>query len=126
MTINDEFNPGTRVQRATARVASTAKDGIDAATNGADRALDAASSKLQDARTLAPTLKQGIDQAKGWVDDQAGRVQDGVLAARDKAYDLSDQIVSYTRDEPVKALLIAAAVGAGLMGLLGLIARSGD
>ena len=127
MSMNDDFNPGTRVNRATARAASVTKDGIDAASAGADRALDAAFSTLDHARnSTVPAVKQGIDQARVWVDQKAGRVQDGVRAARDKATDLTDQVADYARDEPVKALLIAAAVGAGLMGLLGLIARSDD
>ena len=121
MTTNNELNAEAGVNRTTTNVASTAKAGVDAASAGADQALDAASGRLSRA---APAVKQGIDQAKGWVDDQAARVQGGVQAARDKAGDLTDQVIDYTRDEPVKALLIAAAVGAGLMGLLSLIARS--
>ncbi len=126
MTTNDDFNPASRVNRATTDAASAARDGIDAATAGANRALDAASGKLDDLREMAPALEQGIDQAKGWIDGKTARVQDGIQAARDHANDLADQVIDYTRDEPVKALLIAAAVGAGLMGLLGLIARSDD
>lgn len=126
MTTNDDFNPASRVNRATTDAASAARDGIDAATAGADRALDVASGKLDDLHEMAPALKQGIDQAKGWIDGRTARVQDGIQAARDHANDLADQVIDYTRDEPVKALLIAAAVGAGLMGLLGLIARSDD
>lgn len=127
MTMNDEFHPGSRVNRATAKASSAAKDGIDAASAGADQAMDAASARLNDVRsTIAPAFKQGIDQAASWVDQGAGRVQDGLQAARDKANDLTDQVIEYARDEPVKALLIAAAVGAGLMGVLSLITRSGD
>ena len=127
MTMNDDLDAASRVNRATDKAASTAKNGIDAVSAGADRALNAASGKLNDLRAnAAPALKQGIDQAKSWVDGRAARVQDGVQAARDKASDLTDQVVDYTRDEPVKALLIAAAVGAGLMGLLALITRSDD
>ncbi len=126
MTTND-FSADSRLNRAAATAASTAKEGTDAADAGVDRALNAASGKLDDLRTHAgPALKQGIDQAKSWVDAKAVRVQHRVQAARDKASDLTDQAIDYTRDEPVKALLIAAAVGVGLMGLLGLIMRSRD
>ena len=127
MTTNDEFYAGSRVNRATAKAASTAKDGIDAASEGADRALYAASDKLDDLRAeTTPALKQGIDQAKSWVDDKASRVQDRARAVRLKANDLSEQVVDYTRDEPVKALMIAAAAGAVLMLLLSVVARSDD
>ena len=127
MTTNDDFNADSRVNQVTTKAASTAKDRIDAASAGADRVLNAASGKLDDLRTnAAPALKQGIDQAKSWVDDKVVRVQDRVQATRDTANDLTNQVVDYTRQEPVKALLIAAAVGAGLVGLLGLIARARD
>lgn len=127
MTTNDDFNAEARIDRATSKAASSVKDGLDVASATADRALQAASDKLDHVRNqAAPAIKQGIDQAKSWVDQNAGRVQDGVRTARNKASDLTDQVVDYTRDEPVKALLIAAAVGAGVMGVLRLLARSDD
>ena len=66
MDTNDDLNTESRVNRGTAAAASTAKSGIDAASAGADRALHAASRKLDDVRDQgAPALKQGIDQAQG-------------------------------------------------------------
>jgi hypothetical protein len=43
---------------------------------------------------------------------------------RDKALRASDNTVGYIKDEPVKAMLIAAATGAALMALVSLITRS--
>ena len=43
---------------------------------------------------------------------------------RDRAQHAGDSGLRYVRGEPVKSLLMAAAVGAGLMALLGLVARS--
>jgi hypothetical protein len=45
---------------------------------------------------------------------------------RDKAALLSDTTAGRIRDEPLKAMLIAAATGAALMALLVLISRSSD
>jgi ElaB/YqjD/DUF883 family membrane-anchored ribosome-binding protein len=43
---------------------------------------------------------------------------------RDQALRVSDDTRNYIRDEPVKAVLIAAAAGAVLMALLGLLRKS--
>jgi ElaB/YqjD/DUF883 family membrane-anchored ribosome-binding protein len=43
-----------------------------------------------------------------------------------RASQASDRALAYVKDEPVKTLLIAAAAGALLMGLLTLMARSDD
>jgi ElaB/YqjD/DUF883 family membrane-anchored ribosome-binding protein len=45
---------------------------------------------------------------------------------RDRAKEASDAAVAYAKDEPMKALLIAAAAGALLMGLLVMMVRSED
>ena len=50
-------------------------------------------------------------------------VHDGVQQVRSKAHNLGDHAVSYIKDEPVKSVLIAAAAGATLMGLLSLMIR---
>lgn len=43
---------------------------------------------------------------------------------RDQTLHASDRTVDYIRREPVKSVMIAAAVGAALAALLGLLARS--
>ncbi len=45
---------------------------------------------------------------------------------RRRALRASDKALSYARDEPMKSLLIAAAAGAILMGLVSLMVRSDD
>ena len=45
---------------------------------------------------------------------------------REKAQMASEQTVAYVKDEPVKSMLIAAATGALLMGLVSLLGRSRD
>ena len=127
MSTNDDFYPNSRMSRTTGRAAAAARSSLDAASSGAERAIDAASSKLDDlADSAAPVLRQGIDQARGWVEDQAGHLQDRVQAARDTASDLTDRAVRYARDEPVKAALIGVAVGALLVTVMALIVRSDD
>jgi ElaB/YqjD/DUF883 family membrane-anchored ribosome-binding protein len=50
-------------------------------------------------------------------------LRDGRQQLFDRANLASDATVSYIKDEPVKSMLIAAAAGAALMGLLGMITR---
>jgi len=45
---------------------------------------------------------------------------------RQRALQASNRAATYARDEPMKSLLIAAAAGALLMGLVSLIVRSDD
>jgi ElaB/YqjD/DUF883 family membrane-anchored ribosome-binding protein len=51
-------------------------------------------------------------------------VKESTQQLREKAVQASDTTVSYIRDEPIKAMLIAAATGAALMALVGLLGRS--
>ena len=45
---------------------------------------------------------------------------------RQRALQASDRAAAFTRDEPMKSMLIAAAAGALLMGLVTLMVRSDD
>jgi ElaB/YqjD/DUF883 family membrane-anchored ribosome-binding protein len=45
---------------------------------------------------------------------------------RQRALQASNRAATYARDEPMKSLLIAAAAGALLMGLVSLVVRSND
>jgi ElaB/YqjD/DUF883 family membrane-anchored ribosome-binding protein len=51
-------------------------------------------------------------------------MRDTSAQIRERALKASDSTVGYIKDEPLKAMLIAAAAGAALMALLGLIGRS--
>ena len=51
-------------------------------------------------------------------------VRDGTQQLRDKALRVSDTTVNYVKEEPVKAMLIAAATGAALMALVNLMSGS--
>lgn len=73
--------------------------------------------KATDAGATAMTKVR--DQADGLVD----KVRPQIDAMVEKVRPQMDAIAAYAREEPTKALLISAAAGAGLMGLLGLMAR---
>ena len=65
------------------------------------------------------------------VADAGRRTRRGVAAVREGSQQVrkasaraADSTLDYIRDEPVKAMLIAAATGAALMAVLGLVTRS--
>lgn len=58
------------------------------------------------------------DDARSLSDKGLDAVQGASSQLRDKAMQASDKAVTYTKDEPVKAMLMAAAAGALLMALL--------
>jgi len=67
------------------------------------------------------------------MDENTGSVPSAISGARgrevaeqvrQRALQASEQAAAYARDEPMKSLLIAAAAGALLMGLLSLMVRS--
>ena len=69
------------------------------------------------------------------MDEDSGSVPGAVSGARtremaeqvrQRALQASDRAKAYARDEPMKSLLIAAAAGAVLMGLVSLMVRSDD
>ena len=51
-------------------------------------------------------------------------MRDTSAQVRETALRTSDSTVGYIKDEPVKAILIAAAAGAALMALVSLLART--
>ncbi len=65
-------------------------------------------------------------------DNAYGLVQHGMQAVRDTTRTVSrgaqmatDKTVAYVREEPTKALLVAALAVAGLIAIVGLFGRSG-
>ena len=90
-----------------------------------DQAADSITSKVEDLRSQAAPL---IDRVSAQAEAAARRGIEAVRGSsqqlRDKAARATDSTVAYVKDEPVKAMLIAAATGAALMALLNLMGRS--
>ena len=78
--------------------------------------------------------KAGASAAIDRAASKAGKVADKARErfsatsqqVRSQVSNYSDQLADYTQNEPIKAMLIAAAAGALLMGLFSLLARSDD
>ena len=107
------------------QAAASADRGIKATQRATNGALDSLSNGVEDLRAdAAPAL----DRTNGKISALARRGADAVRESsqhlRDSVQRGSDNAVGYVRQEPVKAVLIAAAAGAALMALIGLAARS--
>ena len=99
--------------RSTQRVANDALENLADSVEGARaKAMPTISRVASDAEQLA---RRGID---------AVRVSSAQL--RDQALRASDKTVGYIKDEPVKAMLIAAAACAALLALVALLGRSNN
>lgn len=109
------------------QAADTAQGAIRSTQHKADAALDRLSSKVDDIRGQAgPMLSKVTSQAEAAARRGMEAVRDTSQQLRDKAVQAQDMTVAYVKDEPIKALLIAAATGALLMGIVSMMARSRD
>ena len=116
---------GSEAPSLTDQAADSANSAIRSTQNVANAALDRLSEKVESVRDQAAPV---IDRLSSQVETAARRgvdaVRDTSVQLRDKALKVSDDTVGYIREEPVKAMLIAAATGAALMALVGLLSRS--
>ena len=105
----------------------------DQASRTADQAIDATRNMVgQKMDGMADTVKSMHDQTAPLLDRASEVAKRGVNAARERSNELmskatqaSDTTVNYIKDEPVKAMLIAAATGAALMALMSVMSRGG-
>jgi ElaB/YqjD/DUF883 family membrane-anchored ribosome-binding protein len=101
------------------KAADKLQGGIRDAKQGANSAASAASSKVESLRSATgPALGRASDQAQDMLSQGIDAVGDATRRAQNFASDAQDSIVTYTRQKPVKALLIAAAAGAVLITLV--------
>ncbi len=114
--------------QTTNQLADQAAQGAQGAVRGAqratDQALDALSDKVDDVRDQAmPALNRMAARAEALARRSADVVRDGSAQIKDRAQRTGDMTIGYIKDEPVKAMLIAAATGAALMALISLMSR---
>jgi len=91
----------------------------------ADQALDDLSSTARDLRDqVSPMLDRAGERASALAQRGVDAVRERSLQLRSQALRASDDTLNYIKDEPVKAVLIAAAAGAALMALAGWLRKS--
>ena len=126
MTMPDEnaTPSASTVDAAIGKTADAARDGIDRANDAVDGAVTEAANKVDRVRNaVAPALKDGIDRAQSMVQQGSTFVSDTTLYARVRASELADQVVVYTQQKPVTALMLAAASGALMLSLVSMLTR---
>jgi ElaB/YqjD/DUF883 family membrane-anchored ribosome-binding protein len=108
--------------------ADTAQGAIRSTQRTTDQALNRLSDTVEDVRSKAgPMLNKVTSQAEAAARRGMDAVRDTSQQLRERAVQASDMTVAYVKDEPIKAMLIAAATGAVLMGLISMLAgRSRD
>ena len=114
-TVRDEVS---NLAHTAERAAQTARNGIGQGLHDMSNGLEHARSETGNAlRQLASEsdalLHRGLDKVR----DASGQLRDKSLHARDTA-------ITYIQHEPMKSVLMAAAVGAGLMALVALFSRN--
>ena len=103
------------------QAASAVNHGIAATQH----ALDSLSGGVQTLRDEAGSrLDDAVDHANALVHSGVDALRDGSQRLRAKAHQASEGTTHYIQQEPVKAMLIAAAAGAVLVALVGLMTRS--
>jgi ElaB/YqjD/DUF883 family membrane-anchored ribosome-binding protein len=114
-------------QEAADKAANGVQNAIRSTQRAADSALDSLSGKVDEARDQAtPLINRVSSQAEAAARRGIDAVRDTSQQLRERALRVSDSAVGYVKDEPLKAMLIAAATGALLMGLVTLMSRSRD
>ena len=107
------------------KAADNASGAIRSTQNVANAAFDKLSDTVNSARDQAtPLINRLSSQAEAAARRGADAVKETSAQLRDKAIQAQDTTVAYIKDEPMKAMLIAAATGAALMALVSMASRS--
>jgi len=114
----------SRAESMAGQAADKSEEALEAARRAADGALDALHDKVDALQDLIPGL---FGRAAARVDDltrrSIERARRTSSEVRDRAVQAGDMTVGYIKDEPVKSILIAAAAGAAVALLVGMLTR---
>ena len=92
-----------------------------------DEAPESLVTTAQDIRhEAAPLLNRAVGEASAFAQRGLAAVRNSSHQLRNKAQHASASTVGYVREKPVRSMLLAGAVGAALMGIVGLFRRSRD
>ena len=107
------------------QMTQSADDAIRSTQRLANETVEGLAHAMQDMRTQAmPMLNRASEEVSTLAQRGVDSVRETSQHLREKTRDAADGTVQYIKDEPVKAMLIAAATGAALMALVSLITRS--
>ena len=118
---------GDDVSTLTHDAAQAAEHSMRSMQRATQQGLDRMADEMDDVRAqTSSTLKQLTRDAESMRHRSMDAVRDGSHQLREKSAHMRDATTTYIQHEPVKSMLMAAAVGAALMGLVALFSRSGD
>ena len=107
------------------QAAASADSAIRSTQRLANEALDGVANSVKDLRNeAAPFINRAGEQVSALAHRGADAVREGSQHLRDSAENASQRTIGYIKDEPVKAILIAAATGAALMALVSLVSHA--
>ena len=116
---------GQGVSSAVDQVADTASSAIRATQGATNSAFDRMSDTVEGVREqAAPMISKLASQAETIARRSVDAVRETSAQLRERSHQASEATVGYIKDEPLKAMLIAAATGAALMALLNLMSRA--
>lgn len=119
------IQPSQDTSKFADKLAGSAEHAIQATQHAANGALDSLSGTVQGFRNQAgPLLANVTSQASELLQSGKDVVRRASHQVTDTAQHARDGAVSYVKEEPVKALLIAAATGAALMALVSMMSHS--
>lgn len=105
--------------------ASAADEALSATRRAAGEVGRSVQAGIDEMRERVPgALSRVATQAEDLTNRGVERAREASLVARERALRMGDQTMAYIRDEPVKAVLVAAAAGALTAMLLGYMNRS--
>jgi ElaB/YqjD/DUF883 family membrane-anchored ribosome-binding protein len=122
MFSSNSASPAATTATLVDQAAESADHAIQAAQRVATDALDSLAGALHALRAQAePLLDGAADETHAAVHRGLNALHDRSRHLRASARHASDSTVGYIRHDPVKSMLIAAATGAALMGLMSLM-----
>jgi ElaB/YqjD/DUF883 family membrane-anchored ribosome-binding protein len=121
--------PTTTPTETSNRIADAAAQSADQAIKSTQRvangALDGLSNTVKDLHDQAtPLLNRAAEQASALAHRSLESAREGTQKIRSQVQHASESTAGYIKEEPFKAVLIAAATGAALMALISLVSRS--
>jgi ElaB/YqjD/DUF883 family membrane-anchored ribosome-binding protein len=125
--MNTRNDPLKTLGEDAASVAHAVAQTTEHAMRSAQQGMDRVSDSMNVARNQSGTaLRQFAHQTEALASDGMEAVREGAQQLREKSLQVRDATTNYIQHEPVKSVLIAAAVGATLMGLVALFSRHGS
>lgn len=116
----------TSIGNDTSSLTQAAENAARQTSRNAQQGMDRVADSFNDARhQTSDTLRQLAHSTEELAHRGMDVMRDSAGQLRDKSLHVKDATTHYIQDEPVKSMLIAAAVGATLMGLVAMFSRNG-